>query len=99
MQIVAFERFYRHFWSEASMIVGTGFENNTTNPPVVLEEYGVGSMESIDMYIDHDSRVGVCLSSKRSRIALAMIVYEASCSTFSRKVAGRSLSSGLCRYA
>ena len=37
--------------------------------PVVLEVNGVVglSMKSIDMYIGHDSRVGVCFA-KRSRI-------------------------------
>ena len=48
-------------------------KTKTTNPSVVLEVYVVVglSMKRINMYIDHDSSVGVCFSSKRSRIASA----------------------------
>ena len=36
----------------------------TKSEPVVLELNGVVSMKSIDMYIHHDSSVGVCFAKR-----------------------------------
>ena len=46
------------------MIVGTDLKIKPTNPPVFLEVCVVVglSTKSIDMYILHDSSVGVCFS-------------------------------------
>ena len=47
---------------ETGLPVAKENKTKTTNPPVVFEVYGVEglNMKRIDMYIDHDSSVGVC---------------------------------------
>ena len=73
------------------MIAGTGFEKKKNEPTRFPR--GTGSIEHginryVNIYIGHDSSVWVCFPSKRSRIASAMMVFEAPGSALSRKVGG-----------